>query len=315
MARPYRLQAEHCLYHITSRGNDRKKIFISEQDYQKFLEYLKAAKNKFGFYLYAYCLMGNHYHLFLEINQPNLSRIMQYINTSYSAYYNVKRRRSGHLFQGRFKSILVEADSYFLELTRYIHLNPVRAKIVDSPEKYRWSSYNAYINNRPDNLVNKDRIKELLAMDVSKYHKFVLEGIKNTQDPFKNVYAGFILGGVQFIKDKLSQLQTDVETKDVAYKRAVKNIVDPQKIINAVADYFVIDSTQMLMSKKRPMTAKKAALYLLRRKTGLTNAKIGELFNMRLAAVSKAALSFGRMIADDSSLRKAVNQITSKIEV
>lgn len=187
MARPYRLQAENCLYHITSRGNDRKKIFTGEQDYQKFQEYLKAAKDKFGFHLYAYCLMGNHYHLFLEINQPNLSRIMQYINTSYSAYYNVKRRRFGHFFQGRFKSILVEADGYFLELTRYIHLNPVRAKIVDSPEKYRWSSYNAYINNKPDDLVDKDRIKELLVIDISKYRQFVLDGIKNTQDPFKKI--------------------------------------------------------------------------------------------------------------------------------
>jgi REP element-mobilizing transposase RayT len=140
MARPYRLQAENCLYHITSRGDDRKKIFLSETDFEKFLEYIKVAKDKFKFYLYAYCLMNNHYHLLIETTQSNLSRIMQYINTSYTIYYNGKRKRSGHLFQGRFKSIIVEADSYFTELTRYIHLNPVRAKIVDSPGIYRFSS-------------------------------------------------------------------------------------------------------------------------------------------------------------------------------
>ena len=315
MARPYRLQAENCLYHITSRGNDRKKIFSSEQDYQKFLDYLKAAKDKFKFYLYAYCLMGNHYHLFLEITQPNLSRIMQYINTAYTIYYNVKRKHFGHLFQGRFKSILVEADSYFVELTRYIHLNPVRAKIVDSPEKYRWSSYNAYINNMGSDFVDKTRIKELLTMDISTYRQFVLGGIEDSPDPLENVYAGFILGGVKFIKDKLSQLQADIESKDFAHKRAVKNILDPQEIINTVAGYFQLDPEQMRKSHERPMTAKKAALYLLRRKTGLTNAQIGDLFNMKFAAVSKATLSFEREIGEDNRLRRVMSQIISKVEV
>lgn len=315
MARPYRLQAENCLYHITSRGDDRKKIFISERDNEKFLEYLKLAKDKFKFHLYAYCLMSNHYHLFLEITQANLSRIMQYLNTSYTIYYNLKRNRSGHLFQGRYKSILVEADSYFGELTRYIHLNPVRAKIVDSPEKYRWSSYNAYITNKPDSFIDRERIKVLLTIDISKYRQFVLEGIEKPQYPLKNVYAGFILGGVKFVKDKLNQLQVEVESKDFAYKRAVKNIIRPQEIINVVAGCFKLDSEQMCKSNKRPMTAKKAALYLLRRKTGLTNAQIGELFNMKLAAVSKAALSFGREMAEDKVLNKVVSQITSKIEV
>ena len=108
MARPYRLQSEDCFYHITSRGDDRKKIFISEYDFTKFLEYLSVAKTKFKFYVYGYCLMSNHYHLLLETTQPNISKIMHYINGSYTTYYNIKRRRSGHVFQGRFKSIVVD---------------------------------------------------------------------------------------------------------------------------------------------------------------------------------------------------------------
>ena len=124
MARQHRLQAPNCFYHITSRGDDRKKIFLNETDFRKFLAYLKKAKEKFNFYLYAYCLLDNHYHLLLETSQANLSQIMQYLNTAYTIYYNTKHKRHGHLFQGRFKSILIEADSYFAELTRYIHLNP-----------------------------------------------------------------------------------------------------------------------------------------------------------------------------------------------
>jgi putative transposase len=315
MARPYRLQAENCLYHITSRGDDRKKIFLSETDFKKFLEYLKVAKEKYKFYLYAYCLMTNHYHFLLETTQANLSRIMQYLNTSYAIYYNVKRKRSGHLFQGRFKSILVEADSYFSELTRYIHLNPVKAKIVDSPEKYCWSSYNAYLRNKPDDFIDTAKVKQLLPMGISNYRHFVVEGGKDARDVFKNVYAGFMLGNVKFIKDKLNQLQKDVEAKDFAHKRAIKNIIDPEEIINTVAKYFKLEPKRLRKSNTRPMTAKKTALYLLRRKTGLTNAQIGELFDMKLAAVSKAALSFEREMAGNKGMTKAVAKITSKIEV
>lgn len=315
MARPYRLQAENCFYHITSRGDDRKKIFANNRDYSKFLEYLKISKDKFKFYLCAYCLMSNHYHLFLKITQPNLSQIMQYINTAYTIYYNVKHKRCGHLFQGRFKSIIVESDSYFLDLTRYIHLNPLRANIVESPEAYRWSSYNAYIADETDNFIDKDKVKELLLMDKAAYRQFVLEGIKQPQEIFKNVYAGFILGGDKFIKDKLSHLYKQVESRDFAYKRAVKNIIKPQEVINVVADYFKLDAGQMCKSKKRPMTAKKAALYLLRRKTGLTNAQIGELFDMKLAAVSRAVLIFEREIRRNEELNEMLSQISYKIEV
>ena len=92
--------------------------------------------------------MGNHYHLFFETTQPNLSAIMHFINTAYTTYYNIKRQRCGHLFQGRYKSILVDADTYFLELTRYIHLNPVKAKIATTPLEYQWSSYKGYLSKK-----------------------------------------------------------------------------------------------------------------------------------------------------------------------
>ncbi len=309
------MQAENCLYHITSRGDDRKKIFLNETDYLKFLEYLKKAKERFRFNLYAYCLMGNHYHFLLEITQPNLSRIMQYLNASYTIYYNVKRKRTGHLFQGRFKSILVEADSYFAELTRYIHLNPVKAKMVEVPEQYRWSSYNAYIVNRSDALVDKDRVRGLLAMSPGQYRQFVLEGIEHPADPFKHVYAGFILGRVKFIKENLVQLRAEVESKDFAYKRAVKNIIDPEKIIDVVARYFKLDPEQICKSRARSMTSKKAAIYVMRRKTGLTNAQIGAIFGMKFAAVSKAFLSFEKEIAGDKGLMSMVKEVISKVEV
>jgi REP element-mobilizing transposase RayT len=120
-------------------------VFFTERDYAKFAEYLAAAKEKYGCLVHAYVLMTNHYHLLIETPRPNLSRIMHFLNESYTTYINVKRRRSGHLFQGRFKALIVDRDAYLLELSRYLHLNPVRAGIAPRPEAYPFSSYRAFI--------------------------------------------------------------------------------------------------------------------------------------------------------------------------
>lgn len=314
MARPYRLQGEGLLYHITSRGDDRKKIFISEYDFNKFLEYLNQARDKYKFYLYAYCLMSNHYHLLLETTQPNLSKIMQYINTAYTIYYNKKHNKCGHLFQGRYKSVLVQADIYFKELTRYIHLNPVRAKMVDVPDKYRWSSYSDYIKDK-SNIINIPELKVLLDIDMHKYSSFVSAAIDKQIDPFKNTYAGFLLGGKDFIKEQLSELATQSAYKDFAYKRIACNQTDPNDIINLTAKYFKQDPNDLKSSTKRPMIGKKAAIYIIRTKTVLTNNQIGELFNMKFSAVSKAAIDFKRQIDKDNKLANIVKEITSKVEV
>ena len=314
MARPYRIQVEGGFYHINSRGDDRKDIYKSERDYEKFLEYLATAKGKYKFFVHAYCLMTNHYHLFIETTQANLSRIMQYLNTSYTVYYNHKRNRSGHLFQGRYKSILVEQDAYYSELTRYIHLNPVRAKIVKKPSDYRWSSYNAYLKAKSDGCVDIDQAKQRLTMRLSNYRSFV-EGAQDCPDPFKKVYAGFMLGSVKFIKGNLNQLQTEVNSKDFAHKRAIKNAIDPETIIDAVADYYKIDVEQARYGRKRPLTAKAMAIYLLRRKTGLTNFQIGEMFGMKHSTVSMAALGFEKKIVQDKRIKAAVDQISWNFEV
>ena len=135
----------NAFYHVTSRGNERKDIFKSIQDRDKFLTYLHTATERYGAVVHVYCLMSNHYHLLFETPDGNLSQIMRHINGAYTNYYNTKRNRAGHLFQGRYKAILVEADEYAAELSRYIHLNPVRARMVGEPEAYRWSSFKAYI--------------------------------------------------------------------------------------------------------------------------------------------------------------------------
>ena len=153
MARPLRIEYPGALYYVTSRGNEQKDVFKSQRDREKFLSYLESAVVRYGAVVHAWCLMSNHYHLLLETPSGNLSQIMRHINGAYTTYFNVKRKRAGHLFQGRYKGILVEADAYALELSRYMHLNPVRAWMVAKPEHYPWSSYHWHADGRKDELL------------------------------------------------------------------------------------------------------------------------------------------------------------------
>jgi len=315
MARPYRLQAEDCFYHITSRGNGRKKIFLNNTDFEKFLEYILKAKEKYDFYLLAYVLMSNHYHLLIKTTKPNLSRIMHYINGSYTTYSNVKRRKTGHLFQGRYKSLVIDADSYFQELTRYIHLNPVRAKMVKNPEDYKWSSYNAYVGRkRKDRYIDKEEIRKYLGMESKNYRLFVFSGMligEKEDDIFRDVYGGFLLGKTQFIKEKLKELKIQVESDGITYSKELHLGIEPGVIIEEVARRFKKNPEDLIDSKTRPAIEKQVAIYLIRRHTGLTNGEIGKIFKMKAQAVSKAGIKIERLMKENRKIRSQVKKLIS----
>jgi REP-associated tyrosine transposase len=145
MARPIRLEFPNALYHVMSRGNGGESIFVDDTDRQQFLDLLAELITRYDAICYAYCLMDNHYHLLIETPKGNLSQIMRGLNGRYTRFFNRTRQRMGHVFQGRYKAIIVQKDSYLLELSRYIILNPVRAGKVVAPENYSWSSYCATI--------------------------------------------------------------------------------------------------------------------------------------------------------------------------
>ena len=285
-------------------------------DYLKFLEYVCKAKERYQFYLYAYVLMSNHYHLLIETSQANLSRIMQNINTAYTTYHNVKYKRNGHLFQGRYKSIVVEKERYYLELSRYIHLNPVRAKMVKKPEGYQWSSYRGYMSKKGDGYIDKDKILEIIEMKSQTYRMFVEEGIGKKIEPFKEVYGGFILGGVGFIKEALSDLKDQVEgLNEVSYKEALRRRIDSKQIIAKVERKYGKSIEDIRNSKKRPMKEKKVLIYVLRSLTGLTNKEIGQVVGMSYAAVSMAGRSIEEEIKKNKRTKKETDDIVFTFEV
>jgi REP element-mobilizing transposase RayT len=193
MARPLRIEYPGAFYHVMHRGNAGSDIFKSVRDREKFLEYVGKAVARY--------LMTNHYHFLVETPHPNLSQAIKWINVSYSVYFNRKRRRFGHLFQGRFKAVLIDADEYLKHLSRYIHLNPIRAGMVEHSKDYPWSSYPVFggYAKAPEWLEthwllslfgsNHNKAKE-------RYRDFV-ESVQNDQieNPSKDIINGAILGG------------------------------------------------------------------------------------------------------------------------
>ncbi len=141
MARPLRIQFPGAIYHVMSRGNNKQDIFINEDDAVVFLEVVQQAVRQHGATIHAYCLMINHYHLLIETPKGNLSLVMKYINQQYTQYFNFRHKKVGHVFQGRYKSKLVEKDAHLLELCRYVVNNPVRVGLVECAGNYSWSSY------------------------------------------------------------------------------------------------------------------------------------------------------------------------------
>lgn len=198
MARPLRIEFDGALYHVTSRGNERKAIFKDDSDRKLFLDILAQVTERFHWLCHAYCLMGNHYHLVVETPDANLSKGMRQLNGVYTQAYNRRHHRVGHLFQGRFKGILVEKESHFLEVCRYVVLNPVEAGMVKHPKEWAWSSYRATGGQSP--VVRCLTVEEVLGhfgtrrkAAQKRYCQFVMEGIGRASI-WENLAAQSLLG-------------------------------------------------------------------------------------------------------------------------
>ena len=204
MARRPRIHFPGALYHVITRGNRRQGIFLDEKDLEKFLAYIVDYKYRHPFRLYAYALMKNHLHLLVEVEETPLSRIMQSLLFRYTRYFNRRYGEVGHLFQGRYKAIVCDKDAYLLELVRYIHLNPVRAKIVKSPEDYGWTGHLSYLGRGGNDLIDEGFMLDQLSRNRSlarrKYRQFVWEGIASGhQEKYYEVKDQRYLGEDSFI--------------------------------------------------------------------------------------------------------------------
>lgn len=227
MARPLRLEFAGALYHITSRGDRREAIYRDIEDRQQWMEILSQVCERFNWMIHGYCQMTNHYHLLTETVNGNLSRGMRQLNGLYTQKFNRRHHESGHLFQGRYKAILVQKDSHLLELTRYVVLNPVRARMVMRPEDWAWSSYNAMTNAEIERRwLDVDwtlgQFGENRAKAIAAYRQFVMAG-KGLPDPKEQVRHQMFLGNDVFIAEHQQATEKPEKLCEVskAHKRSV----------------------------------------------------------------------------------------------
>ena len=309
MARPLRIEYPGAFYHITARGNERKDIFRSVRDREQFLCYLQSATERYGAAIHAYCLMNNHYHLLLETPAGNLSQIMHHINGAYTTYFNTKRRRAGHLLQGRYKGILVEADMYAKELSRYIHLNPVRAGAAEMPGDFQWSSYADYIGKRkPPDWLMRDFVLSYFGDKKTKaqrgYQEFVEVEIMATRNPLGEVAGSLILGSKRFVEMiREEYLKDRADDRDLPAVRQLAARTTPEEVDRCVERTF----------RKDAALARKVRIYFYHRHTGQSLKEIGNRFGVKESGVSQASRRFSDHIEHDSALRKKIDAIKTTL--
>lgn len=204
MARPLRIEYSGAVYHVTSRGNARNDIYRDERDRANFLDILNEIVKRYNWLCHAYCLMSNHYHLVVETPEANLSSGMRQLNGIYTQRFNKRHGLVGHVYQGRYKAILIDKDNYLLELCRYVVLNPVRANLVELPEHWKWGSYKATVGvSKVSEFLTVDLLLSLFGTDKKiaqqHYRKFVRAGI-GKKPPWDELDGQILLGSKGFIK-------------------------------------------------------------------------------------------------------------------
>lgn len=314
MVRPLRVEYEDAYYHVMSRGKGRQTVFHGEAYYQSFLATLDEAHSRFGLQVLCYCLMGNHYHLLVKTPFANLSRCMRHINGVYTQRYNKLKKTDGPLFRGRYKAIIVETDTYQLQLSRYIHRNPLEASMVSSLVKYPWSSYPAYINRTPppDWLYRDEVLAQLNAPRgrYDRYRAYVGEGIDAELQQFYsrgNVMS--VLGSDSFRETIYAQREDDEIEKPPL--RLIQ--IPMNTIVNTVAKYYKVEPEKILQAQRgrgAPNIPRWVAMYLCQEVSDYRLNMIAEAFGLsRYATVSTTIAKLKRLRMEDSKVDKAIKRI------
>ena len=313
MARPLRIVYPNAFYHVTCRGNDRRAIFRDDHDRRRFLEQLRSALDMFGVRLHAYVLMSNHFHLIIETPKANLSEFMRQFNISYTGYYNRRHRRIGHLYQGRFKAIVVDKDSYLLELSRYVHLNPIRIKAkaqraqtdrIQEISRYQWSSLPGYLDRkRKVSWITYEAVLGYVGESRQKYAAFVQDGIREgLATPWEGLLAQMVLGYQDFV-EKLKQIRIKGDAKDQPSYRMIQS-VDAETLIKKAARYFRLGERELTRKRGRHRRERALVMELLHRYSGLKQRMIGERFGLDDGLVSRERKAIREKIETEPRIRK-----------
>ena len=313
MVRPLRIEFAGALYHVMSRGNERREVVKDDADRRRWLDWLRRTVETYRWRLHAFVLMDNHSHLFVETPEPNLSTGMQHLNGSYTGYYNRRHRRSGHLFQGRYKAHLIESEGHYLEVSRYIHLNPVRAGLIDHPKDWRWSSYRGYHRATWElPWVTYDDVLRDFASDVGAarrgYRRFVSAGMaKPPPRPWADAVQGLIVGGEAFV-DRIRWMLSDrAEDRSVPALKDLRPRPSLARIAAVVAEAFGIAPSAWAPRRRSDDNARAVAAFLSRRVHGYGPTEIARALGY--TSHSGVVSAIRRIESGDSGLREIARRL------
>jgi putative transposase len=318
MARPLRIEYAGAFYHVLNRGQRREPIVQDSQDRERFVSDLSRMAGQYGVLIHGYCLMTNHYHLILETPHANLSQAVQWLNVAYAGYYNRRHRYSGHVFQGRFQAILLDASTYLEAVSRYIHLNPVRAGIVAEARRYPWSScrYFAGADKAPDWLETARILggfARTLKVARRRYMEYLAEPAAN---PLDAVVAGSVLGSTRFadwVKD--TYLRGHIADREIPALKVLSARPSVQEIVHAVADYYGVAADAIVARGGKRNRCRDTAICLARELSGLSCRELGRHFGgIGGPAVTMRCRDILRHAAKDRRLAKDLNRLRHRLE-
>lgn len=312
MARKPRIHFTGAVYHVMLRGNDGQTVFFDPRDFTIFEALVAEGVERFNHQIHGYCWMPNHVHMVVEVADIPLSKIIQNLSFRYTRWINKKEQRSGHLFQGRYKAILIDTDNYLLELIRYIHLNPVRSNLITAPDDYQWSSHLAYLGKVKPCWLSTDWV--LLRFDRKKsdarkaYHRFVMSGLDEEyrKEFHSGNQGGVALGDEEFI----AKIPEHGKSKHLRYEP----VQDISEICRKVCNYYRVAESSVNANNRSHIASKiRSLVALLYSEQSGTLSRVAEYFDKDLSTISKNLNNLKTKLLSDSQLQEEVESLKNTI--
>ncbi len=321
MTRQWRIEYSDAIYHVMSRGNEGRTIFIDDDDRKRFIGILGKMTERFQMEIHVWVLMSNHYHMLLKTRNPNLSKGMQWLGANYTRYFNIRHQRRGHLFQGRFKSLLVENNRYMLRLSCYIHRNPLRSGIVKRLADYRWSSYLKYAyGNKEYDLTTTEMI--LSQFESRKkhqaYRKVVQDYSQEKGNHLEDIRSGLVFGSKEFASSIKNRFKPDQPAPEIPTQKRTQEELAIEPMLKKAEDLLDCDLKKFQKSRRirsEDLLKRDALIYLLWSTGVLTNQEIGKIFGMTYSAVSRRVGISKRYLETNTEYKKHFSRIKSLIKM
>lgn len=316
MSRPLRIEYEGAWYHVMNRGINHQPVYLTVEHRNLFLDLLGEISNKFYVEIHGYCLMDNHYHLLIRTPIPNLGRAMRHLNGVYTRWFNISQKRDGSIFRGRYHAILIEEEQYLLQVSRYIHLNPVLAKVCLAPGDYRWSSYRYFLNNSSG--YKWLRVENILSYfdDLKAYAEFISEGLDNELDSFYNQKIKPILGTEKFISKALISITEKHKSDCKSDVNRFKKIYSIESIVTLIKNYFNVEIYSLRNSTRgKKNIPRNFAIFYVSKYCQSTHQEIANYFkNINVKSVGTLIDRFELQLKIDGQMRKQFDDINRLLE-